>query len=39
MASRRKGISYLQQNEGRLTGLVICRLLKHVIEGNTDGKI
>jgi len=38
--SRRGGISYIQQNGGRLTGLVTLRrkcLLKHVIEGKIEG--
>jgi len=40
--SGKKGISYVKQKEGRLTGLVIsCRncLLKHFIEEKIQGKI
>jgi hypothetical protein len=41
--SRRKGTSYIQCNERRLTGLVtscagFC-LLRHVIEGKVEGRI
>jgi hypothetical protein len=41
LESRRKGISYVKQKEGRLTGLVISGrncILKHFIEENIQGK-
>jgi hypothetical protein len=40
--SRRRGMSYVQYKEGRLTGLVTdCvenRRIKHVIEGKIEGR-
>jgi len=40
LESRRKGTSYMQENEGRLTGLVTSvrtALQTHVMEGKIEG--